>query len=144
MSIFNWPKKKPDEADGQADSHPVRAEILVCEDDREEMEFICGLLRFQDAIVTRAYSIAEAVEAISGPIRFQLAFVDLNLKDGSGVAVVRRIKQSKRGTHPVVVSAHLDRIMLCLDEGYTGVLMKPYTIDSIRRVLRAHRLPTSD
>ena len=143
MSIFSWFKKSMDEA-VVTDSHPVQAEILVVEDNRDEMEFLCGLLRFQQAIVTRAYTIAGALEAIAGPTRFQLAFIDLNLANSSAVEVVRRIKHSKRGTHPVVVSGDLEKIQLCLDWGYIGVLKKPYGIDSIRQVLKSHRLPTSD
>ncbi len=110
------------------DSHPVQAEILVVEDNRDEMEFLCGLLRFQQAIVTRAYTIAGALEAIGGPTRFQLAFIDLNLANSSAVEV----------------SGDLEKIQHCLDWGYIGVLKKPYGIDSIRQVLKSHRLPTSD
>ncbi len=126
------------------DSYPVRAEVLVCEDNFDEMEFLCGLLRFQNAITTRCYNIAGALESINGPIRFQLAFIDLNLADSSGVELVRRIKEGKRGTHPVIVSGDLEKIQLCLAWGYVGVLSKPFSLDAIRQVLKAHRLPTSD
>lgn len=124
--------------------HPVRAEILVVEDQEDELDFICGLLRLQGAVVTSAHSIAGALEAIASPVRFQLAFIDLNLANSSGVEVVRRIRQNKRGTHPVVVSGDVEKIQLCLDWGYIGVLRKPYGLDAIRQVLRAHRLPVAD
>jgi CheY-like chemotaxis protein len=141
MSWLDWLKRNQTYS---SDAPPVRAEILVVEDDAEQLEFMVGLLRMQGAIVTTAMSIASALEAISRPTRYQLAFVDLNLQNSSGVEVVRRIKGSKRGTHCVVVSADFDKIQLCLEGGYTGVLLKPYSISSIREVLRAHRLPTSD
>ncbi len=144
MKILSALKQLVNPAPMPTDSHPIRCESLVVEDNPDEMEFICGLLRFQNVIVTRAYSIAGALEAIGGPTRFQLAFIDLNLKDGSGIEVVRRIRGSKRGTHPVVVSGDTDKIALCLEGGYTGCLLKPYTVDSIRQVLRAHRLQTND
>lgn len=124
--------------------HPVRAEVLAVEDSEDEMEFLCGLLRLQGAVVTRARNIAGAIDAIAGPVQFQIAFVDLNLANSSGIEIVRRIRQNKRGTHPVVVSGDVHKIQLCLDWGYVGVLKKPYGIDSIRQVLKAHRLPVND
>ncbi len=126
------------------DSYPVRAEVLVCEDNFDEMEFLCGLLRFQNVIVTRAYNLAGALESISGPTRFQLAFVDLHLANASGVELVRRIKEGKRGTHPIAVSGDAEKIMLCLEWGYIGVLKKPYSLDAVRNILKVHRLPCSD
>lgn len=128
----------------EAVHHLVRAEVLAIEDSPDEMELLCGLLRLQGAVVTRATNIAGALEAIASPVQFQLAFVDLNLEHSSGVEVVRRIKQHKRGTHPVVVSGDPEKILLCLDWGYTGVLRKPYSIQSIREVLKVHRLPVND
>lgn len=124
--------------------HPVRCEVLAVEDDKDEMELLCALLRVHQCVVTRAYSIAGALEAISSPAQFQLAFVDLSLNASSGIEVVRRIKQHKRGTHPVIVSGDPDKILLCLDWGYVGVLRKPFRIESIRDVLKSHRMPVSD
>lgn len=141
MSWLNWLKRNQTYS---ADAPPVRSEILVVEDDPDQLEFIVGLLRMQGAIVTTAMSIASALEAIAGPTKYQLAFVDLNLENSSGVEVVRRIKNSKRGTHCVLVSSDFAKIQLCLVGGYTGVLLKPFSISAVREVLRAHRLPTSD
>lgn len=124
--------------------HPVRCEVLAIEDNHDEMELLCGLLRAHNCIVTRAFNIAGAIEAINGPARFQLAFVDLNLQNSSGIEVVRRIKEHKRGTHPVIVSGDPEKILLCLDWGYVGVLRKPYGVGQIRDVLKSHRLPVSD
>jgi CheY-like chemotaxis protein len=154
MNILSWIKKKQDADDPsatgaypkpeEAHHHPVRCEILLVEDDPAQLEFTTGLLRMQGAIVTQARNIAEALEAIASPVRFQLAFVDLNLANSSGVEVVRRIKESKRGTHPVLVSADFDKIQQCLPWGYVGVLAKPFTVGAIRDVLRSHRLPTTE
>ncbi len=121
--------------------HPVRTEILVVEDNADEMNYLCGLLRFQKAIVTRAFGIAGALEALSSPTDYQLAFIDLNLKDGSGVEVIRRIKAGKRMTHSVVVSGDWEKLPLVLSYGYIALLPKPYTMDSIREILEKHRLP---
>ena len=140
MSWLNWLKRNQT----VTDAHPVRAQVLAVEDNPDEMEFLCGLLRMQNVIVTRATSIAEALEAVASPTRFQLAFIDLNLANTSAIEVVRRIKQSKQGTHPIIVSGDFDKIQLCLGWGYVSCLAKPYTVGSIREILRVHRLQTSD
>jgi len=153
MNILGWIKSKQSADNPTATGayqrpedahHPVRCEILVVEDDLDQLEYLCGLLRFQNAIVTRATSIAGALQAIASPVRFQLAFIDLNLANTSAVEVVRRIKTSKQGTHPIIVSADFDKIQMCLAWGYVGCLTKPYGVGEIRGVLRAHWLPTSD
>ncbi len=124
--------------------HPVRAEILAIEDDPEQAEFLCSLLRMQGAVVTRAYNIAATLEILHGPVQFQLCFIDLNLANSSSMEIVRRIKQGRRGTHCVLVSSDIDKIQQCLLWGYIGILRKPFSIASIREVLQAHRLPCSD
>lgn len=143
MGILNrfW-RSEPANA---AQQHPVRVRALTIEDDPEQMEFLCGLLRLQNVIVTRAGNIAGTLEILNDPSQqFELAFCDLNLPNGSGAEVVRRIKNSRRGLHVVVVSGDLTKLGTILSFGYVGLLWKPYTIQSIREILRAHRLPHND
>ncbi len=121
--------------------HPVRTEALIVEDNPDEMAYLSGLLRFQKALVTQAFSIVGALEAIAKPTDYQIAFIDLNLKDGSGIEVIRRIKESKRMTHAVVVSGDWEKLPLILSYGYIALLPKPYTMDSVREILEKHRLP---
>jgi DNA-binding NtrC family response regulator len=128
----------------EAVAHPVRAEVLVVEDDPEQCEMLAGLLRLQGAVVTRAGNVAGALEVLGGPTRFQVAFVDLRLPGGSGVEIVRLIKERRRGTHVVVVTGSPDLMMQALDFGYIGVLLKPYSINAVREVLAKHRLPYSE
>ena len=124
--------------------HPVRAEILVVEDNIDEADYLCGLLRLQSAIVSRAGNIAGALELLNGPVRYQIAFVDLGLPDGSGVELVRYIKQNRRMSHVIVVTGSLDKIQLIVEYGYVGLIGKPYSTATIRQVLHLHRLPCSD
>lgn len=124
----------------EAFGHPVRASALVVEDVEDESEMICHLLRMQGVIVTSASSIAGALATVNGPDRFQLAFVDLNLKDGSGIEVVRRIRECRRMTHTIIVSGAVEKIAWAASYGYVGVIMKPYSINAIREILSKHRL----
>ncbi len=134
-----WKSKSREEPE-----HPIRAEILVVEDELAEADFLCGLLRFQGALVTWAGNLAGALEILNGPKRFQLAFVDIGLPNGSGTEAIRLIKERRRATHVIVVTANLDKLPLVVGYGYISILMKPYTIASIREVLRSHRLPVAD
>ena len=123
------------------EAHPVRVDALVVEDVQEESDLLAGLLRQQGVIVGRAMTIAGALELLSGPIPYQLAFVDLGLPDGSGIEVVRRIRDSRRMCHVIVVSGSIEKIPLAASYGYIGVLEKPYTINAIGEILWKHRLP---
>ncbi len=124
--------------------HPVRCEVLCVEDDLDQLEFLSGLIRMQGALVTKASGVAQALEALGGPVQFQLSFVDLRLADGAGSEVVRLIKERRRMTHVVLVSGSPDKIALALEYGYVGVLSKPYSVAAIREIFVKHRLPHSD
>jgi len=124
----------------EAVAHPVRAEVLVVEDDADQSELLAHLLRLQGAVVTKAGNVAGALEVLGGPTRFQLAFVDLRLPGGSGVEIVRLIKERRRGTHIIVVTGSPDLLMQALDFGYLGIILKPYSINAVREVMGKHRL----
>ncbi len=124
--------------------HPVRAEVLIVEDVDSEAELLSTLLRNQRAVTTRVRNVAGALEVLNGPNRFQVAFVDLGLPDGSGSEVVRLIRDRRRGTHVVLVSGDPEKVMLALGHGLVTVMMKPYAVNTVREVLTMMRLPHSD
>jgi len=146
MNILNWLKRQRDGDRGprMTDAHPVRCEALIVEDKADEALHLENLLRVQNVISHTTKSIAEAIERINSPSRYHLAFVDLSLPNGSGIEVVRRLYDSRRMTHIIVVSGSIEKIPLVMSYGYIGLLGKPYTTDSIRRILWVHRLPCSD
>ena len=146
MSIFDWLKEKQQQDRGPriTDAHPVKVEALIVEDKQDEADMIVSLLRVQSALSHHAKSLAEALGYIKGPNRYHLAFVHLNLPNGSGIEVVRYIKETRRMTHVIVVSGAIEKIPLVMSYGYIGLLGKPYTIDSIREILWKHRLPSAN
>jgi CheY-like chemotaxis protein len=146
MNILKFIKRQRSEDRGprMSDAHPARVEVLIVEDKKDEADMLVGLLRFQEAVIHVAVNLAEALEYINGPSRYHLAFVDLNLPNGSGIEAVRRIKDSRRMTHVIVVSGAIEKIPLVVSYGYVGLLGKPYTIDSIREILWKHRLPSAN
>ena len=54
-------KPAPKVSTESTDSHPVRCEALVIEDQHEEADMLCGLLRMQSVQVTWAGNIAGAI-----------------------------------------------------------------------------------
>jgi CheY-like chemotaxis protein len=122
--------------------HPVRVEALVVEDKGDEADLLSGLLRHQGANVTIAASVAGALEVLDGPVSFELAFVDLGLPNGSGVEVVRLIRERRRYCHVIAMSGAIEKIPLVVGYGYVGLLGKPYTVNSIGEILWKHRLPS--
>lgn len=138
MNILRWLRAK---SYNEVPSHPVRVEALLVEDKDDEAMFLEGLLRHQNVIVTRVKTIAETLEVLRQTVVFELAFVDLSLPDGSGIEVVRRIKEFRRMTHVIIVSGDIGKIPLAASYGYIGVLGKPYTVDSVGEILWKCRLP---
>jgi len=122
-------------------AHPVRVEALIVEDKKDEADILKTLLVQQGAVVTLAYSIAEALECLKTINMFQLVFVDLGLPDGSGIEVVRLVKERRRMSHVIVVSGAIEKIPLVVSYGYIGILGKPYTVNSVGEILWKHRLP---
>jgi|SRR5947207_5197692 len=125
------------------DYHPVKASALIVEDVVEEAELLEQLLSVQHCLVTKVGTVKDALEALV-KCRFHLVFVDLHLPDGNGSVVVRKIKESARMTHAIILSGLPELFDSVLDCGYIGVLPKPYSISSIREVLIKHRLPVSE
>lgn len=120
---------------------PVRCEALVVEDQQEEADLLCGLLRQHQVITYHSRNLAGALELLKASRVYQLAFVDINLPDGSGLEAVRLVKERRRSTHVIVVSGDIGKLPLAMSYGYIGVLGKPYTVNSVDEILYKHRLP---
>ena len=141
MNPFKKFWKSPDPP---TDLHPVQVEALVVEDQKDEAEMLCGLLRLQNVLVTWSGNMAGTLQCLDRSTRFQLAFIDLGLPNGSGIEIVRKIKEGRRMTHVIVVSGAIEKIPLVLSYGYVGILGKPYSVSAIREILWKHRLPFAD
>jgi len=123
--------------------HPIRVEALIVEDQQDESDFLAGLLRANSVLVTQAKNIAGALECLNQPVIFQLAFVDLKLPNGSGIEVIRRIKETKRLTHVIVTSGAIEQVPLVMSYGYVGLMGKPFSSSTVSEILYKHRLPGS-
>lgn len=91
-----------------------------------------------------AATAAETLERIRGE-RWDLIILDLNLPDGSGLEVLRRIRRERPGLPVLVLSAHPEEqfAVRTLRAGAAGYLNKQQAADelvvAIRRVLAGRR-----
>lgn len=96
---------------------------------------------FPDAQVVEASSLAAGIvalgDAVSANLPFQLALIDLDLGDGSGLELIRLLRQRLQRAH-VVVSTMFDddgHLFASLREGAEGYLLKDESIEQLSLML---------
>lgn len=101
--------------------------ILLIEDLGEIRQWLASLLRdtFGDVVICEAATVAQAYAQLDTQI-FELFIIDLNLPDGTGIDVIRRIKAKKMTGLCVVATAYDDdaNLLTALNAGADGYLLK--------------------
>ncbi|MBY0574913.1 MAG: response regulator transcription factor [Undibacterium sp.] len=101
--------------------------VLILEDHVDSSEFIAQVVReaFPDTKLQFAHSINDAV-ALSSRYHFNLALVDLNLPDGSGVEFLHHLNQQSSVCISVIMTIYDDDFHLfqALCAGASGYLLK--------------------
>ena len=112
--------------------------ILLIEDFEDIREWLAGLLRvaFGEVSITEAATVAQANVCLDAQ-SFELVVLDLNLPDGTGVNILRRIKSLGLSTYCVVATAYDDDINLlaALNAGADGYLLKDQSGEQLIRDL---------
>ncbi|MDF1726166.1 MAG: response regulator transcription factor [Sulfitobacter sp.] len=123
--------------------------ILIVEDIQQARQFLIGLLRttFPDAELCEACDMRSAL-ALCARWQFDLAFIDLQLPDGDGYAVLRRLGETQDRVTSIVTTAmgSDSAIVAALSAGADGYLLKsdpPDLIASHLRQLPGGTLPLS-
>jgi DNA-binding NarL/FixJ family response regulator len=123
--------------------------ILIVEDIQQARSFLVGILGdvFTGAVVTEATDMRSAHAACARK-QFDLALVDLQLPDGDGYAVLRRLKETQRNVTAIVTTAmgSDSAIVAALSAGAEGYLLKsdpPDLIASHLRNMQEGMLPLS-
>ena len=104
--------------------------ILLVEDEAAHRAHAVEMLEPLGASVTTAGSMAEALAA-TGRTRFDLALVDFNLPDGTGLELLHRWRAEGHAPRRVVlVSSHRSAPIrdICLAAGFADVLAKPLSM----------------
>ena len=101
--------------------------ILLIEDFKDIRNWLAGLLReaFGEVNITEAATVAQA-NAHLNTQAFELIVIDLNLPDGTGVDILRRIKGQGLTAHCVIATVYDDdaHLMPALNAGADGYLLK--------------------
>lgn len=120
---------------------PTKAQrILVIEDDDDIREFTRALLE------KNGFGCETAITAKEGLAKFReakpdLAVVDINLPDGSGIAIGKSIREESKGMVPVIFATanrELKTRLECFQNGAQDYIQKPYPIQELLARIRVH------
>jgi DNA-binding NarL/FixJ family response regulator len=101
--------------------------ILLLEDLPEIRAWLKALVMqvFPDSQISEAARVSDALSLVSA-VKFDLAMCDLGLPDGSGVAVIEKLRETQPDCQPVVVTIHDDdeHLFPALQAGAYGYILK--------------------
>ena len=113
-------------------------QIFLLEDDAALGRGIALALSGPERAVTQADSVARAREALAGA-RFDLWIFDINLPDGSGLTLLRALRQSGDRTPAILLTANdleLDEVA-GLEAGADDYITKPFSLAVLRARVNA-------
>ena len=113
--------------------------ILLLEDLPEIRAWMKDLVLrvFPDGQISEAARVHDALELVSA-IKFDLALIDLGLPDGSGVAVVEKLRDTQSECQSVIVTIHDDddHLFPALQAGAFGYILKEQARELITEQLQ--------
>lgn len=110
--------------------------IVIVDDERPARSELVHQIRelLPDAVVTEGDS-GEAALEIAGEGHYDLFFLDINLGDITGTALVKAIRKMQPGAKIVFVTAYSEYAVDAFDLGVSDYVLKPYDKSRIRKVL---------
>ncbi len=101
--------------------------ILIVEDEIELLESIVSFLKNEDFICEKASTFFDAEDKLVS-FKYDVVVLDINLPDGSGIDLLRMIKEQNPETGVLIVSARnsLDDKLEGLDLGADDYITKPF------------------
>ena len=101
--------------------------ILIVEDEIELLESIVSFLKNEDFICEKASTFFDAEDKLVS-FKYDVVVLDINLPDGSGIDLLRMIKEQSPETGVLIVSARnsLDDKLEGLDLGADDYITKPF------------------
>lgn len=113
--------------------------VLILEDTADIRRWLAGLVTtaFPDVAVTEAATLAQALHAAQAR-SFDLALIDLNLPDGSGITLLQTLRKASPATYCVIATIFDDNenILRALQEGAHGYLLKDQPDDRLLACLQ--------
>ena len=113
--------------------------VLVVEDDRDCLDAVCELLRFEGYRTVAATSGREALDYLRGPERPEL-LLDLMMPVMSGWQLLASLRQTAglAAVPVVLLSADADLKQRARELGVAGYVRKPVDVETLLNVVRRH------
>lgn len=112
--------------------------ILLLEDDEALGRGICMALETTNCTVTHCSTRLQAIKILQGVV-FDLLILDINLPDGSGLELLRTLRQNGTSTPAILLTANdleLDEVT-GLEAGADDYITKPFSLAVLRARVNA-------
>lgn len=112
--------------------------ILLLEDDEALGRGICMALETPSCTVTHCSTCLQAINILQGMV-FDLLILDINLPDGSGLELLRTLRQNGTSTPAILLTANdleLDEVT-GLEAGADDFITKPFSLAVLRARVNA-------
>lgn len=112
--------------------------ILLLEDDEALRRGICMALETPNCTVTHCSTRLQAIKILQGVV-FDLLILDINLPDGSGLELLRTLRQNGTSTPAILLTANdleLDEVT-GLEAGADDYITKPFSLAVLRARVNA-------
>ena len=112
--------------------------ILLLEDDEALGRGICMALETPSCTVTHCSTCLQAINILQGMV-FDLLILDINLPDGSGLELLRTLRQNGTSTPAILLTANdleLDEVT-GLEAGEDDYITKPFSLAVLRARVNA-------
>ena len=114
------------------------SQILLLEDDEALGRGICMALETTSCTVTHCSTCLQAINILQGMV-FDLLILDINLPDGSGLELLRTLRQNGTSTPAILLTANdleLDEVT-GLEAGADDYITKPFSLAVLRARVNA-------
>jgi DNA-binding NtrC family response regulator len=109
--------------------------VLVLDDEVDICMMICSHLQKLHFEAEYAVSVKEGISKINASV-FQLIFLDIDLKDGSGVDLISHLQKAKSNLKIIVISGYHNEVSKAMEMGASLFITKPFSIKTINEALR--------
>ena len=120
----------------------MKGTILIVEDEAVTRNALAELIQAQGYVTSSVSTVAEAVDSLNGQ---DYAVIDMNLPDGLGTYILRRIRDERRPIRAAVLSGTSNEPLLrwAVSYGAEVIMRKPLDVDQLLDWLaRPHAPPT--
>ena len=128
----------PKDAVKPVDGRTKVSRILLLEDDEALGRGICMALETPNCTVTHCSTRLQAIKILQGVV-FDLLILDINLPDGSGLELLRTLRQNGTSTPAILLTANdleLDEVT-GLEAGADDYITKPFSLAVLRARVNA-------